>query len=623
MSDQQQQKPSPFDQQMVDPKFQSLSYDDQKTERAKLYDKLMSNDPKWASTPADQQIQAFNAVRDGKPPAFIDPKYEKLRQTLEVDSGKRFFYDTGTQMGLTGLATRGLANMTKGIGSNPDGVSAKLDRLFGSTVQDETNDQLFARAIAGDKDGVKLAKYLQGKYEKPILKGIPLIGGSTPTQMLGSALGYGSDFAMVRGPAKLAEEGIAASVESLRPLAQKALTLAGSAVTTGTMGVVRGAIAAGTNAIGGAAKEGVEGAIDFAHGLGETVRSVASAWGQWAAQDLAFGILKTGVGVGISRVLGTSIRSIFGAGTRALPNPKSFEETSGGVYTPRAEAYQRKFVAGVTADVAVDQLKPIARDWFRSYKEVTQYSKVDPDALINNPVAAMRTRAQFFTGENAPLGVSTVSDGPGTWRLRRSLDKGGAIIGEHLTLPEAEKAIYNEGLLDVSATKDRLAKWTARQEKTGGSEAVREVGSSQTRLNGLESDPLFRTMRDSQTIITGGMDRIAPEGAAKLPHEGSMLTYGEVGALQGSRMNVAKVQFDLSNTVMADIAKRGVLAPTDMPTRIPTTSSVTSTERSSIPRRHLRMSFRRQFSVSRRQEILKHPPNTLHTLTFAVRDLMQ
>ena len=119
---------------MVDPKFQSLSYDDQKTERAKLYDKLMSNDPKWASTPADQQIQAFNAVRDGKPPAFIDPKYEKLRQTLEdptqpLSGLAKFSYEAGTQMGMTGLVPRGVANIAKAVGPAIDNTMGAIDHF--------------------------------------------------------------------------------------------------------------------------------------------------------------------------------------------------------------------------------------------------------------------------------------------------------------------------------------------------------------------------------------------------------------------------------------------------------------------------------------------------------------
>src|SRR5208337_3196861 len=112
----------------------------------------------------------------------------------------------------------------------------------------------------------KLAKYLQGKYEKPILQHVPLIGGATPSQFLGSALGIGEDFALMRGPIGGMEKGMGGAAEAARPVVAAAARLGQRATLSGGLGVVRGAVISGANALAGAAKAPMEGAIDFSHG---------------------------------------------------------------------------------------------------------------------------------------------------------------------------------------------------------------------------------------------------------------------------------------------------------------------------------------------------------------------
>ena len=92
--------------------------------------------------------------------------------------------------------------------------------------------------------------------------------------------------------------------------------------------------------------------------------------------------------------------------------------------------------------------------------------------------------------------------------------------------------------------------------------------SAQLRMNALQDAfPHDRTIRDSLTIVEGNMNRIAPEGAATRPAEGVMLSYGEVGQLQGLGMKVAKTSIPLAEGDLEAIVKRGSLVNSDSPTR--------------------------------------------------------
>jgi hypothetical protein len=583
MSDQSQQKGqlSPFLSQWADPKFQAMSWDEQKYARAKLYDSLMQKDPKWAATPAGVQIQAFNAIRDAYPPSFTDQKYDILRQNLEDPAADiaqghpqrpalRFIYSTGVQMGMTGLLTRGIVNASKAISDTLYGSADRVNKFFGGyTTAPQGNNQidesaLLQRAIGGNKDGVKLAQYLQQKYEKPLSPLIPLIGGQTPTQLLGSALGYGTDL--------LATAGIApatAGVRAAAPMVKMGL----QAALTGTKGLGRGLAAEVTN-IANPAKAPVEGATDTSHGVAETIKSVGTLWGLWAAQGMAFDMLGASFLTGAKQVGVSLLKATFGRGTAALPKAEAFAKTSTGEYTARAQALQRQFKQGVSSPVALDQLGPVMRDWEVGRREALQYSVDNPNAIKDNPVAAMRVGAQLMIdNRNSPIGISTVEDGPGTYRVRQSLEKGGKVLGEHLSLNETESVLYPEWERELDFARGKHDTWSGIWEETKSNAAKEQVKSYELRMNALnDSHPHFRSMRDSLAIVRGLQDRIAPEGAAKVPSEGAMLTYGEVGQIESGGMKSAKLKASLDPSQMNAIAKRGSLVPTDKPTRFSTVS---------------------------------------------------
>lgn len=585
----QQPQLSPMLLQWADPKFQAMDYDQQKDERAKLYLSKMKGNPLWDSAPDDQKVRVLHQAREMLPPAFTDPKYDMLRRALEdpdyvknnpgVAKFNRFAYTTETQMGMTGLVTRGVVNIARAAGDTLANAETRIGRFFG--VQEgykppSPTDEfvsLMQRAAGGDRDGVKLAKYLQTKYEKPINDKIPLIGGSTPTQLLGSALGYGTDMLAMKGSGEIAEGALTAKTALMAPVVAKLATLGGRAAITGTLGVARGEVAAGINAA--SSKAPIEGAVDTTHGIGPTVRSVASLWGQWAAQDLAFGMLGQGVTEGLRRVGTTALRAMVGKGSAALPTSGMFEHTAEGAYTPEAEALQRQFLVGNLTSAARSQLGSATADYARSFSETFDYSRLDSEALAKNPVAAWRVSNQhMMEGRNTPLGIATVEDGELTWRLRTGLGRGGEVIGEHQTFSEATMVTHTQWESAISEARSSYAKWNARFEQTHGTEDLRQMQSAQLRLNALQDAfPHDRAIRDSLTIVEGNMNRFAPEGAAKLPSEGAMLTYGEVSQLQGMNLNVAKISTVLAEESMGDISKRGSLINSDAPTRFSTTVS--------------------------------------------------
>ena len=553
--------PSPFAVQMLDDKFRALSYEDQQSARIDLYQSRMKNDPNWQNATDDQQIEALKTVKDLYPPAFSNPQYELLRQKLEdpsISGAARFIYDTSTQMGLTGLLTRGVINTARALGN----VTDRVGQFFGArpSAQEPNAGDLMLSAMTGDRDGVKLAQYLQKKYERPVNPAIPLIGGQTPTQLLGSALGYGFDIASTKG--------IGEPVEGAVTGASALVKLGARAAFTGALGVARGAVAQVTNAL----KPGVaavEGAIDSTHGIVPTLQSVGTLWGMWAAQDLAFGMLGQGAAEGLRRVGGTWARSLTGQGGRALPQADMFEKTEGGEYTPAAQDLQRRFLVGNLTDEARSQLGPAAKDYAQSNAEVFDYSRESPTALADNPVAAWRFSMQrMMDGKNTPLGIATVEDGPATWRLRTGLGRGGEVLGEHLSFPEAEMVTHGEWEDAINTARANYSEWEGKFEKTGSDAARQQMLSYELRMNALQDAfPHDRTLRDSLTIIQGNMDRLAPEGAAKAPSEGPMLTYGEVGQLQGIGMKVAKTNIPMTQESLADLAKRGEFVNSDMPTR--------------------------------------------------------
>jgi hypothetical protein len=577
MSDQaqgkQQPNPNPFITQFNDPKFSAMSFDDQQNERASLFLSRMKGTPAWESAPDDQKVRVLKQARDMFPPSFTDIKYEGLRQSLERpdNQGAKFLYTTDTQMGMTGLATRGVVNTARAFSNTLSNIESRVGQFFGAKPQGPQQDDettLLVRAIGGDKDGVKLAQYLQKKYERPFLPNLPLVGGQTPTQLLGSALGFGTDLLTMSGPAKLGEEALVGATKGLPVVGQTLAKLFGRAAISGTAGVVRGELAGAANTLS-PNKAPIEGAVDTSHGIAATVKSVGDLWGMWAAQDLAFGMLGQGAAEGLSRVGKTYIRAVTGRGGAALPHEAMFEKTTGGEYTPVAQDLQRRFLAGNLTPEVRSQLGPAARDYAQSYAETLDYSLQDPKALLDNPIAAWRVANQhMMSGKNTPLGIATVEDGVGTWRLRSGLAKGGAVLGEHLSFPEAEMVTNGKWQEAIDTARDNYSKWNAKYEKTGGKEDLRQMQSSQLRMNALQDAfPHDRAIRDSLTIIEGNLNRLAPEGAAKLPSKGAMLSYGEVGDLQGLNMKVAKTNISLSDKELSDVGKRGSLINSDSPTR--------------------------------------------------------
>ena len=595
------QAPSPFAVQMMDPKFRDLSYEDQQRERMRLFASKAASSPAWQQAPDDMKIAALKRVKDLYPPAFADTRYENLRQVLESPTGQgktlRFLYDMDTQMGSTGLLTRGVVNAGRALSGAVDSVGRfftggarqtvhpstysdldlRLLQAEGRTpetgqrvnafeyFQNASPDELMARAIAGDKDGVKLASYLQRKYEHPVNPNIPLIGGQTPTQLLGSALGYGTDLLAMKGVAEAVPGAAGAS----------ALAKVGArAAVTGTLGVIRGEVAEAVNA----ARPGVapiEGATDTSHGIVETVKSIGLLWGQWAAQDAAFGMLGQGAAEGVARIGKTFGRALLGQGGKALPHAEMFEKTAGGEYTPEAARLQDQFFKGNVDPAARSQLGATAKDWSQNYSEALDYSRENPMALMDNPVAAMKVANTFILSDSQrPLGVSMVSDGPNTWRMRTSLGRGGELLGEHLTLPEAEMVSHGQWSDAIEQERAQTAKWQAAWEEKGGKEDLRQIQSHDMHLNALQDAfPHDRMIRDSLTIIEGNMERLRPEGAAKGLSEGPMLSYGEVGQLRANGMKVARISVDVPREGLSNIEKQGSLFPTDRPTNLQTVSS--------------------------------------------------
>ena len=581
MSDPSSQKaaipaPSPFAVQMFDPKFQALTYDEQKTERGLLYVKLNSGDPNWAKLPAAAQAQAISIARESRPPAFSDPQYEALRLQFEDPARTkpigRFFYSMDTQMGLTGLIARGVVNTGRALGNVVD----RVGQFFGAgpSVQRDAAANpdtiaLMMRAIGGDKDGVKLAQYLQGKYERSIHPNVPLIGGQTPTQLLGATLGFGGDLLSMKGIGTPAETAVAGATAGASPMVSKLASLGARAAITGTQGVVRGQVAEAVNAARPDLAP-LEGATDTTHGIVPTIKSVGMLWGAWAAQDLAFGMLGQGAAEGLSRVGKTFFRALAGRGGRGLPREELFTRTAEGQYTPEALDLQRRFLAGNASPEAMAQLGPAARDYAQSYAETLDYSVRDPNALLNDPVAAWRVANQhMMQGRNTPLGIATVADGAGTWRVRTGLGKGGEILGEHLSFPEAEM-VTHQSWLDAQATaKVAYEKWNAKFEERGGKEDLRQMQSAQLRMNALQDAfPHDRAVADSLTLVNGGLDRMSPTGAAQQVSSGAMLSYGEVGRLQDLGLNAAKANVAIDPKALAEVGKRGSLFNTDRPVKL-------------------------------------------------------
>lgn len=571
----------PYIGQMLDAKFQGLSYDEQQVARAQLFTSKIQGHPGWEGADDATKIETLRKVRTMYPPAFSDPQYEKLRQDLENPDvsrpARKFVYSTGVQMGLTGLGTRGVVNAAKAFSDTLGNVESGISRFFGGNPQPQQDDAtLLVRAMGGDKDGVKLAQYLQRKYERPVNPRIPLIGGQTPTQLLGSMLGYGTDLLAMKGLSTATEAAVAAKTATAAPVMQTIAKLGTSAATTGLQGVIRGEVAGAVNAV--SQKAPVEGAVDFANGIAATVQSIGSLWGQWAAQDLAFGMLGQGAAAGISNVGKGFLRSVFGRGTAALPEAKMFEETANGEFTPAAQALQKRFVAGNAAPQVMAQLGPIAQDWARSLKETLAYSRETPNAILENPIAAWRIGAQLMQGgRSTPLGIATISDGPGTWRVRQAPGipgTGDKILGEHLTFPEAEMVTHGEWKREIDLATGNFAKWNARYEEIGGKEDLRQVQSFLLRKEALQDAfPQNQAIQKSLTTLNGTLDRLASEGAARKPSAGAMLTYGEVGQLQGAGMDVAKAQIALPREGMGEIAKRGSLINSDSPMRFSTVST--------------------------------------------------
>jgi hypothetical protein len=494
----------------------------------------------------------------------------------------RFLYSMGVQMGTTGLLTRGTVNIARAASNTINDVGSRIGKLFGQQdiglgakgiEQNASIDTLLLRAIGGDKDGVKLAKYLQQKYEKTFNPNIPMIGGQTPTQLLGSALGFGTDLTATKGISAPAEGALTAA-KTLPAAAQTVLNLGAKAGITGAMGIARGAVAGAINKATEEVKAPLEGAVDFAHGITNAVISTGELFGQWAAADLAFGALGKSAAEGLSHVGTTVIKSILGRGTAGLPKAGSFAVTADGELTPKAQALQRQFIRGNASPEALKNIGPATDDWFASYRDVHDALERDPKALEKDPVLDLRQRAQaFMGGQNSVVGISMNPDGTGTWRLRQAPGKGSEILAEHQTLPEAEMTIHNEWENEIALARENYNRWNARYEKYHTDNDLNQMQSAQMHLRALQDrSPMDREIRDSLTIIEGLQNRIAPEGAAKLPSEGAMLTYGEASSLQGHGLNVAHLKLSLDDSAMDDIAKRGALVNSDKPTRFTTVS---------------------------------------------------
>ncbi len=580
--------PSPFALQMLDPKFQGLSYDEQQRSRLSLFISKAQGSPSWEAASDDQRLQALGAVKTMYPPAFSDPKYDSLRQVLD-DPGTapfaRFVYSTGAQMGITGIVSRGVVNASRAIEQTVSGAASEVDRFFGGNpdVARQTGafrpgygvdyGALLQRAMGGDKDGVKLAQYLQEKYEKPLNPRIPLIGGQTPTQLLGSTLGFGTDLLTTGGLAPVAEGAATLGAKAASPIAEAGI----KAAVTGYKGVIRGAIAGVANAAQGA-KAPVEGAVDFTHGIAQTAQSIGVLWGEWAAQDFALGMLGRSITTPLSEVGKGFLQSVFGKGTKALPKAREFDQVAGGTLTQKAESLQQRFESGNLAPESRSQLGPIAQDWSKSLEDTLGYSRDDPMAILKNPVAAWRIRNQLMMeGKNTPLGIASVPDNaegaPTTWRLRENLAKEGEVLGEHLSFLEGEMVTHGRWNDAVPTAQEGYDKWNGRYEETGGHEALRQMQSRLLRKEALQ-DAFSHDLQIKSTLDTvrGNMDRLAPEGSAKLPSEGAMLTPGEVSRLEGLGMKAAKMSVALDPSGMADIAKSGSLVPSDAPTRFQTVS---------------------------------------------------
>jgi hypothetical protein len=566
MSDPQakQSKPDPFITQFNDPKFSALGYDEQQNARASLFLSRMKGNPAWESAPDEQKIRVLKTSRTMLPPSFTDIRYEQFRQDLENPDvskpARKFVYSQGVSMGQSGLLTRGVVNTAQAINNTLNDVEAGVGKLFGANPKPQVgydDISLTMRAIGGDRDGVKLAQYLQQKYERVLNPNIPLIGGATPTQLLGSALGFVTDLLAMKGMGEPVEGALAGAA----PLAK----VAGRAAVTGTMGVVRGEVAGAVNAAR-PEKAPIEGAVDFAHGTAESVKSVGMLWGMWAAQDLAFGMLGQGAAEGLSRVGRTWARSLTGAGTRALPNADAFNKVVKGEFSDEAADLQRRFLFGNASPEALSQVGPVTRDYALSFQRTAEYTEKD---LLNNPEAAFHFSMQrMMGGEPTPIGIAVTPDGPGTFRLRTGLGQKGVVLGEHLTFSQADMAGYRPWEKAIDEARSNHDEWLAKYAQTHSPVAKQMVGNYQLRMNSLQDAfPNYRTIRDSLTIVEGSQNRLAPEGAARQPSEGAMLTYGEVGQLQATGMKVAKVSAGLDPARMAEVAKRGSLLDTDLPTR--------------------------------------------------------
>ena len=143
------------------------------------------------------------------------------------------------------------------------------------------------------------------------------------------------------------------------------------------------------------------------------------------------------------------------------------------------------------------------------------------------------------------------------------------MLGEHLIFPEAEMVTHGSWEDAIATAKGNYEKWNAAYEEKGGKEDLRQMQSYQLRMNALEDAFAHdRAIRDALTLVNGNMDRIAPEGAARKPSAGVMLTYGEVGQIQATGMKVAKTNIALSDASLEDLAKRGQLVTSDAPMRL-------------------------------------------------------
>ncbi len=565
MSDPKQQL-DPFQQQLLDPKFQELSYDEQMRSRMSLFMSKAETSPAWQVADDKARLDTLKNVADSYPPAFSNPSYDVLRKELEASPAQRFAYSHEVQEGQTSLLVRGTANVMKGITHTIGGFADRVGQFFGGKPQAGIDPIM--GALTGDKDALKLAQYLRRRYEKTV--NIPLIGGGTPSQITGSLLGVGTDFAAMRGPAGAVDDLVEGALKASVPVLKTGIQMAARAGATGTLGVARGFGAAGMG--------NMEGAIDLTHGIKATAISTGEVFGQWAAQDFVFGLLGRGVGYGLRQTWRAVGKALIGKGTAVLPRAEAFGEVSEGAKTPGAEDIQKRFETGNVAPVSEEQLGPAARDHAQSFREAMDYAKQDPDALLKNPVAATRVGAQIMQqGKNTPFGVAIVPDSAEatnpTWRIRQGPGKGGKVLGEHLSFNEVEMILHDAWKDEKAETQTRYEEWNKRYEQFHTDNDKQIVQSAQLHLEGLNDfHPHLREISDSLDHITQNMDRFAPEGAARKPSEGSMLTYGEVGQLQNLGLKAAKVQIALDPKTLPAISDRGTLVDTHNPTKLETVS---------------------------------------------------